>query len=74
MTLTVEMTVERVDAVIRALDSYTPDRRQQVFALRFAIQWIELAAFPDKFADPRNPGACWADLRPDALSPFQENG
>jgi hypothetical protein len=73
MTLTLEMADERVDAVIRALDSHTPDRQQQVYTLRSAIQWIEMAAFPDKFADPRNPGACWADLRLDTLSPSQEN-
>jgi hypothetical protein len=73
MTLTLEMADERVDAVIRALDSHTPDRQQQVYTLRSAIQWIEMAAFPDEFADPRNPGACWADLRLDTLSPSQEN-
>ena len=31
-----------MDAVIRALDSHTPDRQQQVYTLRSAIQWIEM--------------------------------
>ena len=73
MTLTLEMTDERVEAVIRALDSHTADRQQQVYTLRSAIQWVEMAAFPNKFADPRNLGACSADLRFDTLSPSQEN-
>jgi hypothetical protein len=73
MILTLEMTDERVDAVIRALDGFTSDRQQQVYTLRSAVQWIEMAAFPDKFADPRNPDACSAGLRLDTLSPSQGN-
>jgi hypothetical protein len=73
MILTLEMTDERVDAVIRALDGFTSDRQQQVYTLRSALQWIETAAFPDRFADPSNPAVCWADLRLDTLSPSQES-
>jgi hypothetical protein len=74
ISLTLKMTDERVNAVIRALDSHTLDRQEQVYTLRSAIQWVEMAAFPDKFADPRNRASCRADLCLDTLSPSQENG
>ena len=63
MTLTIELTDERVEAVIRALDRHTSDRQQQVYTLRSALQWIETAAFPTKFVDPRIRDGCSAQLR-----------
>ena len=62
MTLTIELTDERVEAVIRALDQHTSDRQQQVYTLRSALQWIETVAFPNRFADPRIRDGCKAHL------------
>ena len=45
ISLTLKMTDERVNAVIRAPDSHTLDRQEQVYTLRSAIQWVEMAAF-----------------------------
>jgi hypothetical protein len=62
ISLTLEMTDKRVEAVVRTLDSFTADRQEQVYTLRSALQWLETAAFADKFADPKNRYTCKAFL------------
>ena len=73
MTLTLETTDERTEAIIRTLDRYTSDRREQVYSLRAALQWVEIAAFTDKLADPKTRCTCTALLSlPDTLPPVQQ--
>ena len=62
MTLTLEMSDPRIEAVIRALDKYTFDRQEQAYTLRAALQWVETVAFTSRFRDISHSSECASSL------------